>query len=75
MRKVVLTTAFALCQLVSATAQDRPAAMKQGQMDRLDLSRQVERRVVDPHGSPAPGRRPHEPLAQAPNPREACRED
>ncbi|OAP38558.1 hypothetical protein AU381_23690 [Sinorhizobium glycinis] len=36
MRKVVLTTAFALCQLVSATAQDRPAAMKQGQMDRLD---------------------------------------
>ncbi|AFL52951.1 hypothetical protein ABIE78_001158 [Sinorhizobium fredii] len=35
-RNVVLAAALALCQLVPAAAQDRPAAMSQGQMDRLD---------------------------------------
>ncbi len=39
MRKVLLSTAFVLCQLVSAAAQDRSAVMNQGQMDRLDRDR------------------------------------
>ncbi|ASY69469.1 signal peptide protein [Sinorhizobium fredii USDA 205] len=38
MRKLVLPTALALCQLVSP-AQAQSAAMNQGQMDRLDRDR------------------------------------
>ncbi|MGF6176719.1 EF-hand domain-containing protein [Ensifer sp. 4252] len=36
MRKVALLMAAVLCQLVPVAAQDKPAAMYQGQMDRLD---------------------------------------
>ncbi|RDL50754.1 hypothetical protein BLJAPNOD_01877 [Ensifer sp. M14] len=36
MRKVALLMASVLCQLTPVAAQDKPAAMYQGQMDRLD---------------------------------------
>lgn len=39
MKRILLLTAFALSQAVAAAAQDRPAAMNQGQMDRLDRNR------------------------------------
>ncbi|WP_164924640.1 EF-hand domain-containing protein [Sinorhizobium fredii] len=39
MRKLVLSTALVLCQLVPAAAQAQSAAMNQGQMDRLDRDR------------------------------------
>ncbi|MFD2342570.1 EF-hand domain-containing protein [Sinorhizobium terangae] len=39
MKRIVLLAAFALSQAIAAAAQDRPAAMNQGQMDRLDRNR------------------------------------
>ncbi|THK34981.1 EF-hand domain-containing protein [Ensifer sp. MPMI2T] len=39
MKKLILVTAFACFQAVAVAAQNQPAAMNQGQMDRLDRNR------------------------------------